>query len=596
LKIGIRGKLFAISLLLIAVVGITSGAFLESRLRNTLSARIEADLARRADTARSAVSRAGDDPVAIDALAHELGRSSEAHVTIVDPSGRVLGDSTALDTEVVSDDSEIQEALATGWGVSRRRDLITGAQILFVATAFPDAETPHGVVRLAMPLSEIDAAIAELRALILLAALVGLATAIFMSAFASELMSRALRTLVDNAVAVVRGERREKIPRMRGDELGRLAGSFNQIASELQKAVGDLAGERDRLQTILSSMHEAVLALDRTGRVVLANGALNRLLGLDDDDIGKPLLEAVRIPALAELAEESRAGREAAREFEVQRPQAKQILAHASPLRMVGGVVIVMHDITEIRRLERMRRDFVANVSHELRTPIAVIRANAETLLAGALEDGPHAHRFVDGIHRNAERLGQLIADLLDLSRIEAGRYEVVLSDTDLSEAVGQVVDGLRPRSEEREVEIENLIEEPLAVRAEPRALEQILTNYLDNAIKYTGPGSRIVVRAVDRGERLRIEVEDDGPGIEPHHRKRIFERFYRVDPGRARDVGGTGLGLSIVKHLADAMSGSVGVEPAPGRGALFWVELPRGTLAEPQPAPDERVSLATNR
>lgn len=584
MKIGIRGKLFAISLLLIAVVGLTSGAFLESRLRSELTVRIEDDLLRRTETAKVAVSLLDQrDAAAFDRLADELGRHGQAEVTIIGADGTWLGDSSGDPTgrtklTAEGQPTEMVDALRHGVGTARRRDEASRAQVLYVAAAFPSAEQPQGVIRFALPLSEVSAAISELRALMLLAALVGLVTATFMSGVASELMARTLRTFVDNAVSLVRGERSEKIPLISRDEIGRLAGSFNQVASELQGAVADLASERARLQTILECMGEAVITLDERKRVTLANSAAERLLGLDEGDMGKPLLEAVRLPALSEAVDGLREGENEPIEFELPQPPHRRVMAYAAPLKMVGGSVIVLHDMTEIRKLERMRRDFVANVSHELRTPIAVIRANTETLLNGALEEeGPHRHRFVDGIHRNADRLNQLIADLLDLSKIEAGQYKLNLEPVDLDESVETVLDSLEAKAQDRGVKLMSELEGDELVLADPTALEQILTNFLDNAIKYAPKDGNVWIRADVEDDFVRIEVQDDGPGIEPTHRKRVFERFYRVDKGRARDVGGTGLGLSICKHLADAMNGGVGCDAAPNRGSIFWVRLPKG-------------------
>ena len=233
-----------------------------------------------------------------------------------------------------------------------------------------------------------------------------------------------------------------------------------------------------------------------------------------------------------------------------------------------------MHDMTEIRRLERVRRDFVANVSHELRTPITVIRANAETLLDGALDDRERGPKFVEAMHRSAERLTRLVADLLDLSRIEAGHYVTELQPVSVARVVEGILEGLEGKAIERQIEIAADVDDRLEVEAASMGLSQVLQNLLDNAIKYTPTGGHIVVRTRATEDVVRIEIEDDGPGIEPHHRERIFERFYRVDTGRSRAMGGTGLGLSIVRHLAEQMNGRVGVEPGARRGSVFWVEL----------------------
>ncbi|WP_181197835.1 sensor histidine kinase [Enhygromyxa salina] len=228
----------------------------------------------------------------------------------------------------------------------------------------------------------------------------------------------------------------------------------------------------------------------------------------------------------------------------------------------------------EIRRLETVRRDFVANVSHELRTPVSIIQANAETLLLGGLDEPATARRFLDAVRRNAERLGQLISDLLDISRIEAGRYEIELEPLSLSSVARSVSCSVSETCRSRSVVFEVDIDPQLRVCADPRALEQVLVNLVENAVEYGPKGGTVELVAVEQDAAVRIEVRDEGPGIAPDHRSRVFERFYRVDPGRSRHMGGTGLGLAIVKNLSEAMGGEVGVEPRAPEGSCFWIRL----------------------
>jgi two-component system phosphate regulon sensor histidine kinase PhoR len=581
--VGVRGKLFGISVLLIATAVIASGFYLESRLRHSHEQRLEAELARQARTMRVAVLQAqADEP--LDALADRLGHESDARVTIIALDGTVLGDSEVEASQIPAIENhgrrpEVRDALARGTGTARRFSTTVTHDLLYLAVTFPEQGPPRGVVRVAVPLAEVDDAVGQLRTLLLLAALVGLVIAIAMSGVTAELMSRQLRALVHQARGLIKSDAAEPTTSRR-DELGRLAGSLSSLGDELGRSVGELATERDRLHTVLAQMGDAVLALDAEDRVVLLNDAAMRLLGLGDEARGEPLIEAVRVPDLQELVRQARGGAAASGECRLPGPRERVVMAHAAPLHTMSGCVVVLHDVTEVRRLERVRRDFVANVSHELRTPVSVISANAEALLAGALHDRERGPMFVDGVHRNAERLGRLINDLLDLSRIEAGQYAQKPRAMSVGDALRSALEAQRARADERSVEVRIDAPGDLCVRADPTGLAQILQNLLDNAIKYAS--TSIVLRARDCGDEVRIEVEDDGPGIEPHHRSRVFERFYRVDPGRSRELGGTGLGLSIVKHLVEAMDGSVGVEPAAERGSLFWVVLPR---AEPPPS-----------
>jgi two-component system phosphate regulon sensor histidine kinase PhoR len=247
-------------------------------------------------------------------------------------------------------------------------------------------------------------------------------------------------------------------------------------------------------------------------------------------------------------------------------PNGTRLVARTAPLRG-GGCLLTVEDVTAVRKLETVRRDFVANVSHELRTPVSIIRANAETLIGGAKDEPVIATRLLDGVHRNTERLARILTDLLDLSRLEAGSYRIETATIDVRAAAEQAVAAL---GTDKPIEI--VVPAELAVRGDAPALDQVLVNLLDNAVKY---GGRAWIDARRRGERVRIEIKDDGPGIAARHRERIFERFYRVDPGRSREVGGTGLGLSIVKHLVETMAGDVGVEANEPRGSIFWLELP---------------------
>jgi two-component system phosphate regulon sensor histidine kinase PhoR len=285
-------------------------------------------------------------------------------------------------------------------------------------------------------------------------------------------------------------------------------------------------------------------------------------------------VDVLRLPELVDLAKHTSSDPQAV-DLTLGLAPVRHLHARANPIRATGGTVIVVHDTTEVRHLEAVRRDFVANVSHELRTPVSVIQANAETMLAGALEEPVHARRFTEAIHRNAERLAAIIADLLDLTRIESGKLELRPQSLNLHDAARNAVDAVAKLALARGTQLVNEVDAGVFVEADAQAIDQVLMNLIGNAVKYSGDHKHISVRARVQGHEVRVEVEDDGPGIEPHHRERIFERFYRVDSGRSRDVGGTGLGLSIVKHLVAALGGRLGVEAVSPNGARFWFTLP---------------------
>jgi two-component system phosphate regulon sensor histidine kinase PhoR len=321
------------------------------------------------------------------------------------------------------------------------------------------------------------------------------------------------------------------------------------------------------------------------------------MLLLGSDVGGKAPLELVRNAELQTLLDQAFAeGASASGEIGIGGLKPRRLLVHVTPLAAEGderrGLLAVFVDVTDIRRLETLRRDFVANVSHELRTPVAAVCSAVETLRQTVSRDAAASARFIDMIERNAERLRDLLEDLLSLSRIESREYRPELAPLALPAAIEQVLGMLRERIDRRRLRVRVDVPADLpAVLADPRAVEQVLTNLVDNAIKYC-PGARLTVRAVPDGPRVRISVEDNGPGVEPRHIPRLFERFYRVDAGRSRDTGGTGLGLSIVKHLVEAMNGMVGVDSTPGAGSTFWFALPMapvpGPPVEEAPTPED--------
>jgi two-component system phosphate regulon sensor histidine kinase PhoR len=353
-------------------------------------------------------------------------------------------------------------------------------------------------------------------------------------------------------------------------ELRELAEWINALAEDAQKSRSALASERTLLASVADGLTQGVIAIDGDRRIEMLNDAARRMLGVQSSLVGESLLEFVRVPELGPLVDRPE---DAA--AEVQLPNGSRALIRAARTWGRAGRVLLLEDVTAVRRLEAVRRDFVANVSHELRTPVAVIRANAETLMAGAKDDPQMAPKLIEGLHRNAERLARILADLLDLSRLDAGQYRLDISAVPVKAVTEQSLSLIEPEAQKRGVKVEVAVPDTLAVKADPKALDHILVNLIDNGVKYTRPQGHVWVEARELGDSVRIEVRDDGPGIADKHRERVFERFYRADPSRSREAGGTGLGLSIVKHLVESMGGDVGVEPNAPRGSIFWLRLP---------------------
>jgi two-component system phosphate regulon sensor histidine kinase PhoR len=421
---------------------------------------------------------------------------------------------------------------------------------------------------------------APLEAAVAAAGLAGLAAGI-----AQLVLGRALAARVEAvrrmANALEEGRLEERLPGAFG-ALRPAAQAVNRMADALARRVGETEARRARLEALIEAMEEAVLVVDADERVLVANPRLRELFSSPATAApleGRSLQEAVRH---AEVVDTLRAalhrGETQVREAAVGPAPERRVRFHVSPFAQpdgASGALAVFHDVTELRRVEAIRRDFVANASHELRTPLTSIRGYAELLSDSKLPDG--AARAVETILSNAKRLGALVEDLLELSRVESGSVPLRPEELDAGDVVRRLLRDLEPRLRAGELEAVVEAEGDLHARADRRALEQVLVNLLDNAIKYTPRSGRIAVRLRGgAGHRLRLEVEDSGIGIPRRDLPRIFERFYRVDPGRSRALGGTGLGLAIVKHLVQAMDGQLGVESQPGQGSRFWVELPR--------------------
>lgn len=610
---GIRTKLYLFALLVAAIVSIVSGIVLQSYVRDGYENYARAELVQKARVAvvalRSAPHQGGAHGGTPDALVGQLAQAAGARISIVAADGSLQADSELKGKELQAAGNhgnrpEVILAREDGHGATRRFSTTLGKDLFYVAV---DGGPNDSVVRVAMPTHEVDNAAQRLRLIIVVAAGLGLLLASAVGALVSHFAAKTMRNLVERARSI-RGS--GSFDLNAEDEIGVLAGSLNHLAEELERTVARLGQERDRLETILRGTSEGVMALDADQKIRLVNAAAAHLLRLPDGVEGKPIYEVTRDPDLLTLAER---GASMSSTLEIVMSEGEQIvMGRADPLQATGGTVLVLHDVSEMRRLEKMRREFVANVSHELRTPISIIRANCETLLEGGAIDNERARlNFLKAIARNAERLERIVADLLDLARIEAGKQELAPRDISLRAIAERVVSLLARRAEERALELVIDISPQLRIYSDEKALDQILGNLVVNAVKYSdrpgsvwirayvdetpyqkpalvdavydsapmlpqgGKGMDDVQHARELGRHLVVSVEDEGPGIPKPAQSRIFERFYRVDAGRSREVGGTGLGLSIVKHLAQLLGGHAGVEARNPRGSRFYFVIP---------------------
>jgi len=465
----------------------------------------------------------------------------------------------------------------------------------YCALPIVEGERPDGYVRVSVDAHLLDVPLQANRRWLILAGLVAMCGTGATTHYVVHRLLRAVNDvnrrvadLTSDDAAVPRNRvdvaDADRTPQSLGNELERLDAGVGRLQSRFAQRMAELRDNADRLSNVLSNMAEGVLALDTQQRIVLANEASRRLLDFATQDIeGRPLWEIMRNRSIEEtIAEALHSGRPCMKEFECHGGARRILTMRAS--RLPGdpspGVMMVLHDVTELRRLENLRREFVANVSHELKTPLASIKAYAETLRMGAINDPEHNVEFVRQIEEQSERLHELILDLLQLARVESGQEVFEITSVLISPVVEGCLKSYTATAAAKQI---TLVTEPSSkpvwVRADEEGLRTILSNLIDNAIKYTPDGGRVTVRWNVEGPEGWVEVQDTGIGIGKTHHTRIFERFYRVDKARSRELGGTGLGLSIVKHLTQAFGGSVRVESQPRSGSTFRVTLPLADL-----------------
>jgi two-component system phosphate regulon sensor histidine kinase PhoR len=503
-------------------------------------------------------------------------------VTVITSDGRVLADSHS-DPKTMENHAgrpEIQEALAKGVGQSIRHSVTVNRDLLYYAVRQPMAGGPPVVLRFALPLHMMEEDLWGFRKRLWLASLVML----LVTGAASLLISRSFSDRVDRLTAfsrrVAEGDFRPIDADRSGDAMEALAGSLNETAVRLDRTIRTLTEERNLSSAILGSMVEGVAVVSASERLLFANPGFEEILSLDvPPQSGSALVEIVRQTELLEAVRRVLKG-EPRVETEIVTGTLRQrffaVTVASVSAAETSGAVIVLHDITELRKLERVRRDFVANVSHELRTPLTAIQGFAETLLAGAIDDPQNRIRFLEIILEHSRRLARLTDDLLKLSKMDADRLELEISRLGVRQFVESCVETAQRPAGKKDLRISvNLSNHLPDIAADRRRLAEVLQNLLDNAIQYTTPGGQIILSASASASEVTFIVSDTGIGIPRADQPRIFERFYRVDAARSREVGGTGLGLAIAKHLVEAHGGRIWVESEVGQGSRFYFTVP---------------------
>ena len=513
-------------------------------------------------------------------LAARAGAAAGARVTLIARDGTVVADSELRADELANVANhatrpEVAKALAGEVGVATRRSETVGRPFLYLAVPHTDAD--GGVVRVAADLGSVDASIADLRRALVVGGALALGAALVLSLILSRALTRPLRAIHAALVQISGGDLGARVRYRSNDELGQVARAIDRMAADLDQSHGAISAERDRLETVLRVMVEGVLVVDDELRIVLANPRVRELLGARAELEGRRPLEAIRSAEVHDLLAEALASdAPVRRELAFGGAERRVLGVQAASFSIAGakGAVAVFHDMTEVRRLETVRRDFVANASHEIKTPLTAIRGFAETLLGAPLPER-ETRSYLQVILNHSERLSRLVEDLLELSRLEAGSHKLAPVALDIGALARRLCVELEPRIRESGFDVRVHGEGAPRAFADPTAVEQILQNLLDNALKYADPGKRINIRVGAAGPGVQVDVEDRGPGIPEADRARIFERFYRVDRGRSREQGGTGLGLAIVKHLVQASGGEIWVESTPGEGSTFSFTLP---------------------
>lgn len=522
----------------------------------------------------------------LQAVVQRLAAESDTRMTIVAADGQVLADS-AHDPKTMVNHANRPELIAaaeSGKGTAMRASPTLQVDMSYLSLPiYPHAKS-SAQVRVAVELSTIHQRLATMYRFLWLLAFAFAIFAMGTTYFLVRRVTTPLAQLTERAQAIAAGTEQYPVLVHGHDEVGQLAEAFNQMQSELAKRFRQLRENNEQMSTVLASMDQGIVAIDTEQRIVLANDASKEFLNFTiDNAVGRPLLEAVRNRTLHDVVQKClEKGAPVQAEFESLTRRRRDLVARAIPLPGPSkfGVVIVLHDITELRRLENVRRDFVANVSHELKTPLASIKAYAETLRLGAVNDPEHNMRFIDRIEEQAERLHQLILDMLHIARVESGKEAFDITEVSISEAVEAC--RIQHAETARRKDIEWMIHPPeteLYALADEDGFNTILDNLVVNAIKYTPPGGRVSLRWWGEGEYVTIEVADTGIGIAAEDQTRVFERFFRADRARSRDLGGTGLGLSIVKHLCQAFGGSVNLQSQLGQGSRLRICLPAAHL-----------------
>jgi two-component system phosphate regulon sensor histidine kinase PhoR len=575
------------SFLLITVVSLMAVTWYASRsLRVFFLEQTASDLKARARLFESRILQYLDplEEKNIDLLCKDIGKGTSTRFTVILPSGKVAGDSeedpSLMDTHL--DRPEFIQALNNPFGMSIRYSQTLEKNMMYVGAPVTENNRILAVVRASIPVTAIDALIRNIRNQIALGGLIIAVFAAILSLAVSRRITRPIEQIKRTAESIARGNFQATSQVDQSNEIGSLSDAINTMAGQLRDRIDTVMRQRNEIEAMLSSMIEGVIAVDRDEHIISMNQAAAAMFSCDAAKVqGRSIQEVVRNTVLHDFVKTALTSQEPVERDIVLYSDVERIInAHGTILQggeHRAGALIVLNDVTRLWRLENIRRDFVANVSHEIRTPITAIKGFVETLRDGSVKDPRESSRFLGIVEKHADRLEAIIEDLLSLSRIERGAEgeHINLQVGRIRDVLVAAIQVCEVKAAPKKITLELSCSEELKAAINPALLEQAVVNLIDNAVKFSDEGSTVLVKAVQRDDQISISVSDQGCGIEKEHLPRLFERFYRVDKARSRQMGGTGLGLAIVKHIAQAHGGRVSVESTPGKGSTFSIHIP---------------------
>jgi len=518
----------------------------------------------------------------LDDLCRKYKEKTGARITIIDSLGRVAGDSDESSEKMENHlgRPEIKEASLNSAGSSIRFSSTLQKDFFYLAAAL-DSNAEKGFLRLSVPLHDLDKAISDVRKQIALASITALFIAILMGLFQTKKITKSIEEIAKFSREIRSGNFKARLFLREKGEIGELAGNINDMAHELKTMLERSREEKHRMEEILRNMSDGLMLIENNGNILLCNAAAKKFFGIESDAEGRPLIETLRNAELAVIIKKALAAEETvSQEIEVMYPREFSLLATAVPFyypperKNASSIVLSLHDITRLKQLEAVRKDFIANVSHEIKTPITAIKGFTDTLLEGAIDDKENASRFLQTIKNHSERLNSLVSDLLTLSSIELGDVRIEKQNVDINNLTDTVLITLMDKAKSKGLFLKKSFPPEISeIYADKNRLMQILLNLVDNGIKFTESGS-VTIGIEKANEHVILFVEDTGAGIPKRHLSRLGERFYRVDRSRSRELGGTGLGLAIVKHLVKAHGWEMNIESAEGKGTKVRISL----------------------